>query len=427
VAQITAAEDSADDQQIIVEVDDDWTLSLVNKIISHKMRKGKCNIVPVAINKILGQIISQFSIMPELNMVYATLFSNKNAAFYVRREDTQPQSENEFIGNYLNNHLHAVPLTWMSGNDGTPNGFYMAGQEAHISQEDVIHRDVGYSVSLNPNYYFREKNVVILGHNSKSAAIMEGFNAFRNEWQKPDSPEILNVIVIDEEKHLEKHNYYRQYPYVKKVITADIFEKELICDSINAFVDANTEDTSVLILSDDAVPNEEIDANALTYLIYVQDIISRRLAQNPDFDVKRMDIVIEIINPKNYDVMHHYNAENIVISNRYISKMVTQIGEKEALFDFYKDILTYDEEAAEKFVSKELYIKKVSEFFTELPAPCLAVDFIRAVYDASPEENKSIVLGYISSGGKITLFEGNQADIQVSLTDKDKLIIYSNH
>jgi hypothetical protein len=426
VAQITAAEDSADGQQIIVEVDDDWTLSLVNRIISYKMRRGKCNIVPVAVNRILGQILSQFSIMPELNTVYSTLFSNKDAAFYTRTED-ESMCANEFVGNYLESHLHAVPLTTMKSDDGKLNGYYMTGQETHISKTDAIHRNSEYSVSLNPSYDFKGKNIVILGHNSKIIEIMDGFNSFRNEWQKTNHPEILNVIVIDDEKNLKKQEYYKQYPYVKKVITADVFDKEAVCNAINEFVDSHTAETSVLILSDDTVLSEEIDASALTYLIYVQGIISQRVNENPDFDAESIDIVIEIMNPKNYDVVHHYSVENIVISNRYISKMLTQIVEKKALFDFYNDILTYDDASATAFVSKEIYIKKVSEFFSELPTACTATDFIRAVYNASPENNKTIVLGYVSPGGKMVLFDENQDHIKVELTEKDKLIVFSGH
>ena len=55
VAELTGAESSLDNQKIIVEIDDDWTMELVNKIILAKQVEGKCNITPVRVNKILGQ------------------------------------------------------------------------------------------------------------------------------------------------------------------------------------------------------------------------------------------------------------------------------------------------------------------------------------------------------------------------------------
>ena len=52
---------------------------------------------------------------------------------------------------------------------------------------------------------------------------------------------------------------------------------------------------------------------------------------------------------------------------------------------------------------------------------------IRGVYNASPENNRNIVLGYVDGQGKITLFCGDQRDMYVKLQPKDKLIVFSNH
>ena len=426
VAQITAAEESADDQQIVVEVDDDWTLSLVNKIIEHKAHRGKCTIVPIAVNRVLGQILSQFTIMPELNAVYSTLFSNKGAAFFARSEP-EAKDEAAFIEQYLATNRTAVPLTVMRDSYGVCHSYFMANNEkalsAHCTEKPTTN---AYKVELNPDFKLKNKRVIILGHNSKSSAIMEGFNSFLAEWDD-SSGKTLSIIIIDEENSLKNQNYYRDYPYVTEVVAADIFDKEIICDAINQFVDASEEDTSVLILSDDEVIKDEMDAGALTHLIYIQDIVMERIAKDPSFDRESIDIIVEILNPKNYDVVRNYSVDNIVISNRYISKMVTQVGEKQALFDFYNDILTYDAQDAASFASKELYIKGVEQFFTKIPKPCTAAELIRAVYNASPDSNKAIVLGYVSPGGKMVIFDEYQDRISIELTGKDKLILFSNH
>jgi hypothetical protein len=110
VADITAAESSLDDQRIIVEVTDVWTLDIVNKIIEAKQVSQKCKIIPVRINQVLGQILSQFCIMPELNAVYSELFSNKGAEFYSEKEERY-EGETQFIESYLKGHNHALPIT----------------------------------------------------------------------------------------------------------------------------------------------------------------------------------------------------------------------------------------------------------------------------------------------------------------------------
>lgn len=430
-ADITASSYSADNQKIIVEITDDWTWELVEKIIKYKQVDGKCNIVPVRINRVLGQILSQFSLMPELNLAYRELFSNKGATFFAVE---QPMMEEEiFIEKYLDDHKHAIPLTYMNSK-GKVHFFYAADSEKDIFKCDDRSTSE-YKVNENEEYWIEKKNVIILGHNSKCKDIMQGFVSFRGEWNYKDgSDEILKIVVIDDEKSIEKMNYYREYPFVTDTIAANIYDKELICSTINKFVDSHQGDTSILILSDDSVLNEDIDANALANLVYVQDIINAKKVNDPEFDEESIDVIVEIIDSKHHDIVSSYSVNNVVISNRYISKMITQIGEKESLYDFYTDILTYDTDDSHGYQSKEIYAKKVCRFFNEIPKDCTADEFIRAVYSASIDPNKpmekrnpTIALGYVKPGGKMVLFGGDQSNITVHLESKDKLIVFSNH
>ncbi len=425
VADITASDDSADDQKIVVEISDDWTAQVVDRIIDFK-RKGhenKCNIVPVHVNKLLGQLLSQFSIMPELNRAYSELFSNQGATFYP--EEKPAEDEIEYIGNYLENHTHAIPLTVME-NGGRSYFYYSASSEKSISKTNALNiKNVG--IDVNTNYTMEQKNVVILGHNSKCDYIMKGFQSFVNEWS-----DILQIMVIDTEKNLEKANYYKEYDFVKKCVTAEIYDNETVVNAIEEFVNSNDEDTSVLILSDDSATNDNIDANVLANLIYVQEIIERKKSEDPHFDEESIDVIAELIDPKHHDIVNNYSVNNVIISNRYISKMITQIGEKDSLYSLYTDILAYDDKDSEIHESKEIYTKKVSRFFDKLPVECNAAELIREVFKATTssdlaEKNPTLVLGYVKPGGKIVLFEGDQTRIPVKLESKDKIIVFSNH
>lgn len=433
VADITSAETSDDNQKIIVEITDEWTAEVVDKIIQCKQVATKCNIVPMRVNQILGPILSQFSLMPELNLVYKELFSNKGAAFYTKEYCENVNDEIQYIGDYMSNHANAIPLTFM-GSKKKQYFYYASDKQEDVDRiTDVENSD--YSVKLNHNYWIEKKNIIILGHNSRCEDIMRGFQSFCGEWGYKDSDEsIVQIVVIDSQKNLDKMNNYKEYPFVTETVAAEIYNKDLICSTIDRVVSANKDDTSILILSDDSALNEDIDANALANLVYVQDIINNKKKNDDNFDVESIDVIVEIVNPKHHDVVNSYSVNNVVISNRYISKMITQIGRKEALFDFYCDILTYDEEGAEEYKSKEVYIKKVSSFFDEMPKPCNAAEFIRALYKAStdtslpPEKrNPAIALGYVKPGGKMVLFSGDQRAIRVELDKRDKLIVFSNH
>lgn len=425
VAEMTSSESSADRQTIIVEVEDNWTAKLVDRIIEHKEKLAKCHIIPVYVNKVLGQILSQFSIMPELNTVYSELFSNRGAEFFFK-----PQAWEEDVAaatwQYMQTHRKAIPLTVMKTASGN-HAFSVANSNDDCEVMSTPDK-AQLSIALNTSYHMISRNIVIVGHNSKCQDIMSGFSAFRGEHKLQDE-EILNITVIDDEKSLERLNYYKDYPYVTKTVAADVYDAELIRATIEAAIDSHEGDTSLLILSDDSSTTEDIDSAALTYLIYVQDIIFDRQKKNPYFDRESIDVVVEILNPKNYDVVHNYSVDNVVISNRYISKMVTQIGRKQPLFEFYSDILTYDEEDSDTYESKELYIKEVDKFFEDgkIPPTCSARDLILGIYEASPDDNKAITLGYTSPGGKMVIFSGDQDQIAVTLKPKDKLIIFSNH
>ena len=429
VADLTAAETSLDDQRIIVEVTDLWTLDVVNKIIEAKQVDGKCHIIPVRINLLLGQILSQFCIMPELNTVYSELFSNRGSQFFVG-ENSKYSEEMPFIEDYLKEHNNALPIT-IRHDRGKTFEYYLGESAKDLNKKSTV-RTSDYTLELKKNYWLEKRNVIILGHNSKSKFIMEGFKSFSNEW-KTGEDEIVDILVIDNKENLEKANYYKEYPFVTKTVEADVYDRELLSTTIEKYVDAHKGDISILILSDDMASNDNLDAEALANLVYVRNIIDKKIKENPDFDAKKIDVIVEIINPKHFDIVNSYSFKNVVISNRYISKMVTQISEMEALYDFYNDILSYDEEDADEYSSKEVYVKKVWRYFDQVPAPTTADQFVRAVYNESIKAHKygavnpTVAIGYVNAKGKVKIFSGDLTQIPVNLTEKDKVILISCH
>ena len=84
---------------------------------------------------------------------------------------------------------------------------------------------------------------------------------------------------------------------------------------------------------------------------------------------------VEIIDPKHHDIVNSYSVNNVVISNRYISKMVAQIGEVDALFDFYEDVLSYAlfPQVASKFLAERNNPKPVEAPKAEVKADPNAV------------------------------------------------------
>ena len=422
---------SADNQKVVVEIENEWTGDLVEKIIRAKLNLDKCRVVPFRVHTVMGQLLSQFSLMPELNKVYSSLFSNKGTSFFARSQ-ARPASDIDFAETYLNTHRRALPLLFIKDEMTREDFFYyMADSDKDI--DIASDRAMGTCpVGLNKDYWLPEKHVLILGSNSKISNVMDGYENFCSEWTNEKHPQIVHVTVVDDEEKLQRENFYSQYKFVENCVPARIIERDKIADIIKDFVYEHPDNSSILILSDDTVPDDDIDAKMMTFLIYAKDVINRARVnkRNVNFNV---DIIAEVMDPRHVDLVRSYDVDNVVISNRYISKMVTQISEDFARYNLYADIMDYDDMETAVYDGIEIYIKKAGEYFSELPPKNTPVDtVIRSVYEASrrfwgSEMDFAMLLGYIDTRGKVTLFGGARDQQTVTLTAEDKLIVFSNH
>lgn len=431
VIDITSRHSSNDDQKVVVEVDNEWTEKLVRKIIKSKQELGKCRVVPFKVHRVMGQLLCQFAIMPELNMVYRELFSNKGATFYAMHQSALSDTE-DYIDNYLSNHHRAIPLSQMKDDlEGRNYYYFMANSEKDIG-EVTNKQEQNCKLELNKDFWINEKHVLILGCNSKIENILNSFNSFCSEWTDNKHHQILHVTILDGDERIINSRFTERYSFVDDCIIADISNENLINRTITDFIYSHPEDSSILILSDDTTDRDNIDAEALTYLIYAKDMITRARA-NKRNERLSIDIIVEIIDPKHYDIVKSYDVNNVVISNRYISKMITQISENYALYNFYVDMMTYDDENTVGYDSNEVYIKNAGDYYSILPekgASLLSV--IQSTYNASKvfwssKYDFAILLGYIDTHGSMHLFTGNLEKQTVPFSRDDKLILYSNH
>ena len=431
VIDITSKHSSNDNQKVVVEVDNDWTEKLVRKIINSKQQLGKCRVVPFRVHKVMGQLLCQFALMPELNMVFRELFSNKGATFYAMPQTT-PSVKTDYVDSYLSTHHQAIPLSHMKDDlEGRNYYYYMANDIKDIQQTSDESRQF-CKLELNKNYWIHEKYVLILGSNSRIENILNSFSSFCNEWTDPNHYQILHVTILDGDERILQNQFSERYSFVDDCFSTKVQDESMINTVITDFVNAHPEDSSILILSDDNADNDNTDADALTYLIYAKDIIARarKNKRNEQFNV---DIIVEIIDPKHYDIVKSYDINNVVISNRYISKMITQISENYALYNFYVDMMTYDDADTVGYDSNEVYIKKAADYYSTLPAKdSTMLSVIQSTYVASKhfwssKNDFALLLGYVDTLGKMHLFQGDLAHKTVSLTPNDKLIIYSNH
>ncbi len=426
-ADIVSAGKAAHHQNIIVEITDLWSYDIVQRIISGKELGEKCNIVMFYVEQFLGQLLAQLSISPEMTPVYDDLFSNKGAAFYT--EPVRTGDELGYIRDYLSTHTNAIPLTLLNHN-GESCFCFAADSQRDINKKNTI-KSPGYRVKLNDTQS-ECKRVVLIGHNSKLEEIMSCYEAYLSCQTRDQQNSSLKVTVIDDADSIKRMDDYRRYSFVEGVVELDHLHIDKTFETIDRLFADTSEDINILILSDDTQLDENADSSALMYLVYVQDFIRKLLRHHPDYDAKRVKMIVEITDPRHYDIVKGYHMVDAVISNRFTGNIITQIGEKESIYEFYKGLLHYSSDPSNGQCRKP-QLKKVSSFFKETPAPCTAYDLVRAVFEASVSSGEAsqkqyptLVLGCIKANGETIVFSGDLSEIDVSLEADDKMIVYTD-
>ena len=426
-ADIVSAGNAAHHQNIIIEIADMWTYDIVQRIIRNKDLGEKSNIVMFQVEKFLGQLLAQLSIAPELVPVYADLFSNKGTALYT--EPVQTDDEIGYMRDYLAVHKNAIPLTLLNHNG--ESCFCFAADSQKSIHKKYKRESVGYRVKLN-HMQSECKRVIVVGHNSNMEEIMSSYeaNIACQTCENQISP--LKVAVIDEADSIEKMDYQGRYSFVEETAELDIYHIDKTFETIGRLLLNTSEQISILILSDDTQLDENADSSALLYLAYIQDFMKQMLRKNPGFDKKRIKTIVELTDPGHYDIVKGYDMVDALISNRFTGNIITQMGEKESIYDFYKDLLHYSSEETGN-QGKKLQLKKVSSFFSQTPPACTAYDLVYAVFEASvssaeaPQKRyPALLLGYIKAGGETVIFNGDLSKINVSLEAEDKVIVYTD-
>ena len=426
-ADIVAAGKAAQHQTIIIEITDVWTYDIVQRIIRGKELGDKCNIVLFSVEEFLGQLLAQLSITPQMTAVYDDLFSNKGAAIYT--EPVKTDDEIGYIREYLAAHTNAIPLTLLTQH-GESCFCFAAETQKSIQNKQKPNR-TSCSVKLN-SIQSECKRVIMVGHNSQVEEIMHSYEAYiaSQSCQGQSSP--LKVTVMDAADNLKRMGHYRRYAFVEETIEVDIYHVEKTFEKMGRLLFQTPEPTCILILSDDTQLDENADSSALMYLAYIQDFIKEMLRKNPGYDKSGLKTIVEITDPGHYDIVRGYDMADAVISNRFTGNIIIQIGEKEAIHEFYKELLRYDADQPGG-LSKKPQLVKVSSFFTQTPPPCTAYDLVCAVFEASVSSAEgaqkrypALVLGYVKADGETVIFSGDLSEINVSLEAEDRVIVYTD-
>ena len=416
VVHITSAENSINNQNIIVEVDDAVTLDLVSKLIKDQKQQEKCRIIPMPVTHTMGSLISQFALNPEMGPIYSELLSQYGLTISVK--ETDETDTVEYTRNYLKSHKISLPLS--STKVGDKNyGFYIGevGDEEIPSHYEYNPLKVKITDCIRTEF----NDVIFFGHNTQFRQVLKTIDATVGLKKGRNK-----ILLLDSERAIPA-NFTLKNCDIQEVYTKSDDPMKIYTAFVDFIKNAKHEVTLVL-LSNNEKSIDHADDETIASLVRVRELQSIIIKQNPEINIDNIKVVVEILDPKHHDIVKSFNVHNVIISNRLTSKMITQFAFESALFDLYLDMLVKSEDLSQQKrmdINSDMYTLKVTECFKEIPTDITAFDLIRSVFEASIKDGKYvIVIGTIDKNGVITLFDKNQMEIRPNLTKETKLILY---
>ncbi len=353
------------DQTILVEVKEQSSIKMIREYIA-KNTKREHQILPILPDELMGRLIAQTLLMPDLNKVYHELLSFEGAEFYtVKDQDALSfmQSHNKAIPIYNHqDYLYVLSdhQTSINSTRDTPLSSYQ-----HIEIKDLSR--------------YHQKHIVIFGNNQKLEYILDSIKLYERE----NHTTIQTTLIESNDAQV-------------------IFETTNAIDKID----------HILILSADHLNPEDYDSDVLVTLLMTQEIAKKHQAE----------IIIELLDPKHFDIAQSYNVKNTIISNEYISRLMTQLSKNRLLYDLFIDLLTYDEEDS-KTETYEVYTYQAQDILnTQFPLRFQSrSELIYSIYMSG--QQSYIVLGTIVNG-KLDIYQGNLDEtIPIIIQASDVLVM----
>lgn len=419
-----------DDCTIVIETDNQNIYELVGRIKENNSNE----IISAYLNKLLGKLLAHTALQPQLNIVFAELFSHGgNEIYHIPIEEinsvASEMSEEEILTEFFEKYNRAIPLITSKSfeTDNSDKLFVLSGQKSHINFQRK-EKITAKPVELNECFVVPKKIIVLLGSNSKMKYIINSFKAYISNYGEDK----LSVYLVDTADHLATIS---DHPCFEKIYIADRYDVMEIRRVINSF-DLRTIDT-IVILSDDMVSSAEYDSGALISLIDINKEVSKIEKDN------RPEVIVEILNPKNHEIVQQYNINNVIVSNKYISSMVAQLGDDSSIYEFIYDILTFDNElddyeqiySANKD-SKELYIKRCGDYFKKVPSFTSISELVYSIYVASGKTQIPLGIIYADKNknqGSIEMFDKTYTfsdnldeNKKIELCADDQLVIFAS-
>ncbi len=371
------------DQTVVVEVSNADTDALIKSGFTGNNSHETGKIVFINQTAIMGFIIAQTMVFPYLSDIYGELLGFSGADFYTEKGKGTIQK-------YLKEHSHALPV-FQKKIGGEDYLLVMADNKKDVSKK----RDSDIELPALVKLKFEERqtplthrDVLIIGDNAKSYFIVDSLKKY--------------ALDSGNKIHVE------QQADISEAIIKDIREGRY--------------SKVILLASSDNNLCGDPDSKAITNLLKIS-LVAKESATS---------LIIELVNPRNAQITTRYGIKYSILTNRYISRIISQTSKNPIFYPFIEDLFTYDEESSSE-ESYEMYIHEASELIAfdnrqqyvfETPS-----HLVRSFYEQNPED-PYIVIGIVneekgdSMQYNVKLFTENlDAKIYLLIEPTTKLIV----
>jgi len=349
---------------IVVEIKHFETKEKVNILARVVDALQEHDMMPICFDKRLGQIIAQTIIERHVEDVYLALFSFMGSEVYLLKHTT--------IETCLLNHQSAIPIGQHE------NGLYVLSLNNQIKLKTSTQKHEALPIKIKSFDQSIEKTVYIVGQNNKLQFILDSFE-----------------------------QYEKIYGSQFKAITVKDDELESVIDKLNK----EQFKATILLLSDELQSEDALDANVINHLIYIEGKLTS----------DKVDVVVELLDPKNDNIVKGFNIQNTIISNKMISLLLSKLALYKETAGFYEELLTIRPNQHQ--VDAQSILIKDAISLCDMPFPLVfnsKKHMILSMYEAFNKE--MICFGYFRNK-TLHILEGNlHLDETVEILSDDQLI-----
>ena len=165
------------------------------------------------------------------------------------------------------------------------------------------------------------------------------------------------------------------------------------------------------MLSDENKDQDALDANVINNLIYLEGHLK-----------KEVNIVVELLDPNNYEIVKDFNISNTIISNKIISLLLSKVALYQETESFYENLLTLEINDDEED-DQEVFIRDANELLEEnFPVSFHNVkSLIVSIYESF--DRKFIPMGIIRDNEFSIFSEDLHKEKETLLFENDALVL----